>query len=264
MLDILGKKKHRHAPRIKVHIHHNADDSFITTAQATPDTGAEATVAGLDILKQIGIDIGNTCHTPEDTIIAANGTSFECVGTVDLHIHAADKSMKETVLICKAQKGLLLAWYVCRELGIVPNDYPKPIHAITRSSVIKSPGKNATENETSGGRTRKRYDLLEEFKDVFDTNHQLKTMSGEPMQIHLNENVETFAISTTRSIPLAWRDEVKANLDQMTRQGIVKPLGDVPTRWCHPLVIVPKPRGAYVFVWTSHVSTNSFVDQFIL
>ena len=76
VLDILGMKKHRRAPRIKVHLHHNADDSFITTAQATPDTGAEATVARLDILKQIGLDIGNTCRPPEDTLIAANGTSF--------------------------------------------------------------------------------------------------------------------------------------------------------------------------------------------
>ena len=123
---------------------HNADASFITTAQATPDTGAEATVAGLDILKQIGLDIGNQCRTPQDTISAANHTSFECVGTVDLHINAADKSTKEAVLICKEQTGLLLAWYVCRDLGIVPNDYPKPIRAITRSSVIKSPGKEAT------------------------------------------------------------------------------------------------------------------------
>ena len=60
VLDILGKKKHRRAPRIKVHLPHNANDSFITSAQATPDTGAEATVAGLDVLKQIGLDIGNT------------------------------------------------------------------------------------------------------------------------------------------------------------------------------------------------------------
>ena len=44
------------------------------------------------------------------------------------------------------------------------------------------------------------------------------------MKIHLKENVETFAISTTRSILFAWRDEVKENLDRMTRQGIVKPL----------------------------------------
>ena len=36
----------------------------------------------------------------------------------------------------------------------MPNDYPKPIRAITRTSVTKSPGKDATENEASGGRTR--------------------------------------------------------------------------------------------------------------
>ena len=136
----------------------------------------------------------------------------------------------------------------------MPNDYPKPIRAITRSSVTKSPGKDATENETSGGRTRKRYDLLEEFEDVFDTNDQLKTMSGETKQIHLNENVETFAISTTRSITFARRDEVKANLHQMTRQGIVKPLGDVPTRWCHPLVVGPKTTRGHTSLCGPHTS----------
>ena len=87
--------------------------------------------------------------------------------------------------------------------GILPNDYPKPIRVITQSSVTKSPGKDATEHESSGGRTRMRNDLLEEFRDMFDTSDQLKTMLDEPMKIHLNENVETFAISATRSIPSA-------------------------------------------------------------
>ena len=149
-------------------------------------------------------------------------------GKVDIHIYAADKSTKQTVHICKEQKGLLLAWYVCRDLGIVPIEYPKPIRAITRSSVTKSPGKDATEHESSGGRTRMRNDFLEEFKGVLDTSDQLKTIMGEPMEIHLNENVETFATSATRSIPSACRDKVKANVDQSTRQGIVKPLGEVP------------------------------------
>ena len=71
-----------------------------------------------------------------------------------------------------------------------------------------------------------RNDLLDKFKNVFDTNDQLKTMLGEPITIRLNENVQTFAISTTRAIPFAWRDEGNANLDQMTRQGSGKPLGD--------------------------------------
>ena len=42
VLDVIGNKQRRRAPRINVDVHHKADDSFITKAQATPDTGAEA------------------------------------------------------------------------------------------------------------------------------------------------------------------------------------------------------------------------------
>ena len=260
VLDVIGNKQRRRAPRINVDIHHNADDSFITKAQATSDTGAEATVAGLDFLKQMKLDVGNISAPPDDTIVAANGTSIDCIGTIDVHIHVAKRSTNETVLICKGQQGFLLAWYVCRDLGIIPNDYPKQVCAMKHTCSQLSRPKNVTEHTTppkssrakhaplntmdaSDRRSHARKELLEEFNDVFNTSDELKTMTGEPMKIHLKENVETFAISTTRSIPFAWRDEVKENLDRMTRQGIVKPLGDSPTRWCHPLVVVPKSKG---------------------
>ena len=243
VLDVVGKKQQRRAPHIKVNIHPNAEDSFIATAKATPDTGAEATIAGLDFLKQIKIEVGNTCTPPEDTIISANGTAIDCIGTVDIYIHTADRSVKETVLICKDQQGILLAWYVCRDLGIIPSDYPKPICAITHTNDIRVPSKNVTGHTSVERRSQVRKELLVEFKNVFDTSDQLKEMAGEARKIHLEEHAEPFAITTTRPIPFAWRDEVKSNLDQMTRQGIIKPLGDVPTRWCHPLVIVPKSKG---------------------
>ena len=80
------------------------------------------------------------------------------------------------------------------------------------------------------------------------------------MKIHLKENVETFAISTTRSIPFAWRDDVKENLDRMTRQRIVKPLGDYPTRWCYPLVVVPTSKGG-VRLCVDLTKLNTFVRR---
>ena len=227
--------------------------------QATPDTGAEATVAGLNFLRQMKLDSGNIWSPPDDTIIAANGTSIDCIGAVDIYIHVAGKSTKETVLICKEQRGLLLAWYVCRDLGIVPHNYPTPVCSITRknmaeptslplvhnpshgaTSAAKPPPVNPPHGATRAAkpsptgqavsekrkRSRIRKQLLEEFRDVFDNSGKLKTMAGEPMKIHLAENAEPFAITTTRTIPVAWRDEVKASLDSMSRQGIVKPLGD--------------------------------------
>ena len=35
VLDVIGNKQRRRAPRINVDIHHNADDSYITKAAAT-------------------------------------------------------------------------------------------------------------------------------------------------------------------------------------------------------------------------------------
>ena len=45
VLDVIGNKQCRRAPHINVDARHNADDSLITKAQVTHDTGAEATVA---------------------------------------------------------------------------------------------------------------------------------------------------------------------------------------------------------------------------
>ena len=83
--------------------------------------------------------------------------------------------------------------------------------------------------------------LLSEFSDVFNDNDEtLKEMKGPPMKIHLQENNEPFRITAARPIPFALREKVKNKLDDMVNKSIIRPVGDVPTEWCHPLVIVPK------------------------
>ena len=68
-------------------------------------------------------------------------------------------------------------------------------------------------------------------------------MNGDPMKIHLNEDAKPFAIFTARQIPHAYKEEVKSTLDKMVKDKIIEPLKDEPTPWCHPLVVVPKPKG---------------------
>ena len=68
-------------------------------------------------------------------------------------------------------------------------------------------------------------------------------MNGAPMKIHLNEDAKPFAIFTARQIPHAYKEEVKSTLDKMVKDKIIEPLKDEPTPWCHPLVVVPKPKG---------------------
>ena len=130
------------------------------------------------------IEVGNICAHPDDTIVAANGTSIDCIGTIDVHIHVVNGSIKETVLICKGKQGLLLAWYVCRDLGIIPNDYPRQVCAMKHTRSHLSPPKNVTKPstqpkssrakhtpsntmDTSDRRSHTRKKSLEEFNDVF-------------------------------------------------------------------------------------------------
>ena len=183
VLDVIGNKQRRRAPRINVDVHHKADDSFITKARATPDTGAEATVAGLDFLKQMKIEVGNICAPPDDTIVAANGTSIECIGTIDVHIHVANRSTKETVLICTGQQGLLLAWYVCRDLGIIPNDYPKQVCAMKHTRSQLSPPKNGAEQHVHAIAINSSRMTLED--DIEDTTNHLPSQQREPLTCEL-------------------------------------------------------------------------------
>lgn len=90
--------------------------------------------------------------------------------------------------------------------------------------------------------------FLQEFSDVLVTKESvaskpLKPMKDTPMRIHLQDGAKPFAIYTPRQIPLAFQDQVKKELDSMVKQGIIKPAGDKPSKWCHPLVAIAKPNG---------------------
>ena len=46
----------------------------------------------------------------------------------------------------------------------------------------------------------------------------LKVMKGDPMKIHLNDKYEPFRINAARTIPHAYRDKVKAKLDELEKK----------------------------------------------
>merc|ERR1711946_66772 len=68
------------------------------------------------------------------------------------------------------------------------------------------------------------------------------------MRIYLKPGATPFAIHTPRPIPFALRDQVKTELDSLVQQGIISPVGDEPSEWCHPMVLVPKSKGVRITV----------------
>lgn len=62
-------------------------------------------------------------------------------------------------------------------------------------------------------------EIMKEFPTVF--NGQIKTMKGEEFHISLTDNAKPFCVKTPRSIPFAYRDKRKAELDRLQKQGII-------------------------------------------
>ena len=133
----------------------------------------------------------------------------------------------------KSGDSFLLSWQVCKNLGISPQNFPKPIQVECIRDVDKL-----------------KQELIEEFSDVFNSQEELPVMLGEPMQIHLQENAKPYAVHVARQIPFLVQDEEKKELDDMVARNIIRPLGDEPSQWCHPMVVVPKPKGGVAYVLT--------------
>ena len=64
---------------------------------------------------------------PKESIIAANQKPLNCIGTLTTTMNYGNRAAKDTVYICEEATGVLLAWFTCVTLGIIPKDYPSPM-----------------------------------------------------------------------------------------------------------------------------------------
>lgn len=88
--------------------------------------------------------------------------------------------------------------------------------------------------------------LLHHFSTTaFSTMRKpLPVMKGKPHRIHLAPGVVPYACHTPASVPKHWEDEVKAQLDEDVKRGVIEsvPEGE-PTEWCARMVVVAKMSG---------------------
>ncbi|KAF0296700.1 Nucleoprotein TPR [Amphibalanus amphitrite] len=84
---------------------------------------------------------------------------------------------------------------------------------------------------------RKHFSAMKEaFPRVFDVTSKLRKMSGGSMAIELTEDATPVAVSTARSIPFCWRDDIRRQLDELLESDVIEPV-EHPAEWCHPIVI---------------------------
>ncbi|CAB4046312.1 Hypothetical predicted protein, partial [Paramuricea clavata] len=113
---------------------------------------------------------------------------------------------------------------ILRRLKVIPKHFP---NVVTISKV------ESLEEE-----------LHREFPTTLTDRLPDCAMHGEPMQIHLREDVEIKPTRrlTARQIPLARQAAAEEVVTKLLRQGIIKRV-DKPTQWISPGFFVPKSDG---------------------
>ncbi|XP_059084410.1 uncharacterized protein LOC131881541 [Tigriopus californicus] len=231
---------------------------------AIPDTGAEISVMGLNMFLSSGLHIDlqrpirNLITAVDGSVLRQTG-SFIANVVVDGHV-AGDVS----IVVCENVKDFYLDLKTCKGLNIISKDFPRPMipPATTVNSLATSNSPVWSEREEwikslpEHSSDPELFKTIEEklhliYARVFDDSSQLRSMIGpivgEPMRIRLKDNYKPFAIHAARQIAYCIRDLTFKELQYMQDRGIIAPVGDEPSEWCHPVVIAPKPNGKIRF-----------------
>ena len=228
--------KFESAPTINVHM---SSLNGQATVQALPDSGADICVAGTALLQQL--------HEHPDNLLPSvitprtvNGTIMNPIVKLPITLSLGTQAYTDDFHIYPNVTGTLLSWKAAKGLTILPENYPNPSNTTTSCLAIT----NATQHDST-------LDVKREFPSVFDG--QIKTMDGEKFHIALTNDAQPFCVHTPRTIPFAFCDKLKAELD-------LAPITE-PTEWCAPIVVTPKKGTEKIRMCVDLSRLNRFVKR---
>ena len=241
-LSNLGKGSITHAPTITMHV---TTCNGQTNIDILPDSGADICVAGTQFVKALGEHMDNLAHS--DVVPrAVNGATIHPVGKIpNVMFHTHGKTVTENVHIYDSVARALISWATAKRLGILPECYPDPVVSVQACSAIMLPIPTTDQ-------------IMSEIPSVFDG--QIRTMPGETFHISLTDDVRPFCVTTPRTIPFAYQDKLKQEIDLLVDQGIITPVTE-PTEWCAPIVVAPKKNSDRIRMCVDLSKLNRFVRR---
>ena len=185
----------------------------------------------------------------ESTPHAANGQKMKSIRKMCAQFRLAGKEHSEEMYIFPNMRGVIMSWKAAKALSILPSHYPQP--PLARAPL--TPSINTT---TAMQISPPIIDLKKEFPTVFDGS--IRRIEGEKFHITLMAHAKSFCVNKPRSIPYAYRDKLKAELDLLQSQQIIAPVTEA-TEWYAPIVVTPKKNSDKICMCVDLSHLNRFV-----
>ncbi|XP_071477891.1 uncharacterized protein [Diadema antillarum] len=189
------------------------------------DTGAGGNVLPLRILKDMYPQTWRQMITPTSAQLSAyNGTQITCLGSITLGCRYKQSPWSQQLLyITDAAGPAILGLPGCQTLGVV-----------TINEIRDIPGRSLQDSHP----IKSIKDLQELYPHQFDTIGNFK---GEAI-LYLKEDA-TPSIDPPRKCSVHIRDKLKAELDKMEQEGVIRKVQHY-TEWCSSLTTSVKKDGS--------------------
>lgn len=80
-------------------------------------------------------------------------------------------------------------------------------------------------------------------------------MTVEGLHIHLTQDAKPLCVNTQHTIPFAYGDKLKAELELFQQQNIVAPITEA-REWCVPIVVTPKKNAGNICMYIDLLHLN--------
>ena len=135
--------------------------------------------------------------------------------------------MAEALVSSSLQNDIFLSWYVMRELGVIPEDFPS-IPTDTRAESARS---------CSVG------EIMREYEDVFGEDLTGGRCLRGTMKIHLKDGpISPKHVKYARRPPQARQEACKRYIEALVNSDVIVPVPE-PAEWCSPAHFVSKGGG---------------------
>ena len=194
------------------------------------DTGSQVNILPVKELKKI---IGsNTCMDPcTHKLVSYSDSKLTVLGTARLPVECKANVEKElTFHIVDTNQPGLLGLRSSQDLGL--------IKVVMMTNAEEEQAKLDVDVKSDKAPQQLKEEVMQKYANVFTGLGRLE----KPYHIEVDPKV-TPVVNPPRTIPVALRDRVKTELEDMEKHGVIRKVEE-PTDWVSSMAIVEKPDGS--------------------
>ena len=242
---ILGIANKCDLPKLQVFISSDNNEPPISM-EVVADTGAQVNVGGPEHMAHFGIT-KDSLKTAPNLLKHAGGSLLQVLGSHPIFDIHNDKLVETEIYFASGVTNIYLSLDLCKKLCLIHEQFPRVnidyahTNSISRNDspplIPERPTKIPNPAIDSNIHKLEAWFLQAFQKSTFNTTDHLPTMTGKPHKIHLDKGALPYVAYTPIPIPHYWKGEVKKQLDEDVRLGILygAPIGES-SDWCMRIV----------------------------